>query len=49
MGLHIILTIIFIVFKLTNIIDWTWLWVLSPFWINFIINCIIELYFKLFD
>ena len=28
-----ILTIVFIVLKLTNVIDWSWLWVLAPFWI----------------
>ena len=25
--------IIFIVLKLTDVIDWSWWWVLSPFWI----------------
>lgn len=28
-----ILGIVFIVLKLTGVIDWSWLWVLSPFWI----------------
>jgi hypothetical protein len=28
-----ILGLIFIVLKLTNYIEWSWLWVLSPFWI----------------
>ena len=28
-----ILTLIFIVLKLTNCITWGWLWVLSPLWI----------------
>lgn len=27
------LFIIFLVLKLTHIIDWSWLWVLSPLWI----------------
>ena len=26
------LTIVFIVLKLTDVIDWDWIWVLSPFW-----------------
>lgn len=30
-----LLTIVFIVLKLTNIISWSWLWVLSPLWIDF--------------
>lgn len=27
------LTLIFIVLKLTNVIAWSWWWVLSPIWI----------------
>ena len=27
------LTIVFIVLKLTNVIDWSWIWVLAPIWI----------------
>ena len=32
-----ILTIVFIVLKLTNVIDWTWFWVLSPILISWAI------------
>lgn len=28
------LTIAFIVLKLMGVIDWSWLWVLSPLWIE---------------
>ena len=28
-----LLGIAFVVLKLTKVIDWSWLWVLSPFWI----------------
>jgi hypothetical protein len=28
-----LLTLIFIVLKLTHYIDWDWIWVLSPLWI----------------
>lgn len=28
-----LLTIAFIVLKLTGVIDWSWLWVLAPAWI----------------
>jgi hypothetical protein len=28
-----LLTIVFIVLKLTKVIAWSWLWVLSPIWI----------------
>lgn len=27
------LTIVFVVLKLTNIIAWSWWWILSPLWI----------------
>ena len=30
-----VLTIVFIVLKLLNVIDWSWWWVLSPLWISF--------------
>lgn len=30
-----LLTIVFIVLKLTHVIDWSWWWVLSPLWISF--------------
>ena len=32
-GLSELLTIAFIVLKLTDCIDWSWWWVLSPIWI----------------
>lgn len=28
-----LLTIVFIVLKLTNVIDWSWWWVTAPMWI----------------
>lgn len=30
-----LLTIVFITLKLIGMIDWSWLWVLSPIWIPF--------------
>ena len=30
-----LLTIAFIVLKLCGVIEWSWLWVLSPLWISF--------------
>lgn len=32
-----LLTILFIALKLTNYIDWSWWWVLSPIWIGVVI------------
>lgn len=30
-----LLTIAFIVLKLVGVINWSWIWVLSPLWISF--------------
>ena len=30
-----LLTIVFIVLKLLNVIAWSWVWVFAPFWIPF--------------
>ena len=35
------LTIAFIVLKLCGIIKWSWIWVLSPLWISWIIALVI--------
>jgi len=32
-----VLTILFIALKLTNVIHWSWWWVLSPMWITVLI------------
>ena len=34
-GLSTILFIVFLVLKLTNVIDWSWWWVTAPLWISF--------------
>jgi len=39
----VLLGIVFIVLKLTHNIDWSWWWVLSPFWIPIAIILIIGL------
>lgn len=33
-GFSGLLTIAFIILKLTNVITWSWWWVLSPIWIS---------------
>lgn len=40
-GFFGLLTIIFIVLKLTGVIAWSWLWVLSPLWGGFILSFIL--------
>lgn len=33
-----LLTVLFVGLKLTGYIDWSWLWVLSPLWISFMLG-----------
>lgn len=40
-----LLTIAFIVLKLTKVITWSWIWVLSPLWISLAIASIIFIIF----
>jgi hypothetical protein len=44
-GIATILLIVFIVLKLAGLVNWSWLWVLAPFWIPagfaFLYLCII--------
>nr|WP_290463333.1 hypothetical protein [Acutalibacter muris] len=37
LGILDVLLIVFIVLKLIGVIDWGWLWVLSPLWISILI------------
>lgn len=36
-----LLTLIFITLKLTDYIDWSWVWVLSPLWISILLAIVI--------
>jgi Flp pilus assembly protein TadB len=40
MGLAWFLTFIFIILKLVGVITWSWVWVLSPLWISFVIGAV---------
>lgn len=37
MGILDVLLVVFIVLKLIGVIEWGWLWVLSPLWISILI------------
>ena len=41
LGLASVLTIVFIILKLVGVIDWSWIWVLSPIWIDLILTIIV--------
>lgn len=40
-----VLSIVFIVLKLCHLIDWSWIWVLSPIWISFILFILLMVIF----
>jgi fatty acid desaturase len=44
-----LLTIAFIVLKLANYITWSWLWVLSPLWISFILAFVVVMILKVIE
>lgn len=36
-----VLTVLFIILKITDKIDWSWWWVLSPLWISISLSVVI--------
>lgn len=38
---EMVLTVLFIILKLTDRIDWTWWWVLCPLWISISLSVVI--------
>lgn len=43
LGFAVILSLMLTVFKLIGVIDWTWIWVVSPIWILWIVATVIIL------
>ena len=41
-GFILLLTIVFISLKLSNAINWSWFWVLSPIWISGLIVLVLS-------
>jgi len=48
-GLTTILTLIFVILKLTGNIDWSWWWVVSPIWIGWAFILFVISAFTLFE
>lgn len=44
LSLASVLTIVFVVLKLVHVINWSWLWVLSPLWISFSLGVVFLLF-----
>lgn len=53
MGFFSTLTLIFIVLKLTEVIAWSWWWVLAPLWMTlaaaFAVGVLIAVFVAVFD
>lgn len=49
MGFADVLLIVFIVLKLVGVIDWSWVWVLAPFWIPILIVIFLTIAIKLLN
>lgn len=45
LSLGAILTLIFVLLKITHFIDWSWIWVFSPLWISAIVVIVLFLIF----
>lgn len=39
-GIPTTLLVVFVVLKLVGVIDWPWLWVLSPLWIGLVVGLV---------
>lgn len=42
-----VLLIVFVVLKLVGVIDWSWVWVLAPFWIPTLIVIFLTIIIKI--
>lgn len=43
-----LLTVLFVALKLTHVIAWSWLWVLSPIWIPLVSVAVIAFLYAVF-
>lgn len=47
-GFSSMLTIVFVILKLCNVISWSWLWVLSPLWIDLAFTLIVIVIYAIY-
>lgn len=48
-GICGVLTIVFVVLKLVGVINWSWLWVLCPLWIEILLTIIVLIIIAIID
>ena len=49
LDLSSVLTIIFVVLKLVGVINWSWIWVLCPIWIDLLLTIVVLIIFAIVD
>lgn len=49
LGICDVLAVVFIVLKLIGIIEWSWVWVLSPIWIQVLIVVVVFIVLRIKD
>lgn len=47
-GLDVLLTIVFLILKLCEVITWSWVWVFSPLWITWSIAILLIIIVAIF-
>ena len=48
-GINVLLTIVFVVLKLAGVINWSWLWVICPLWIDVLFTIIVLIVITIID
>lgn len=48
-GICEVLTIVFIVLKMVGVVNWSWLWVLCPLWIDILLTIIVLVIITIID
>lgn len=49
LGICDVLAIVFIVLKLLGVVEWSWLWVLSPIWIPILVVLVLSAIIVILD
>ena len=42
-GLAFLVTIVFLILRLTHVLDWQWVWIFAPLWISMALNLVISI------
>ena len=42
-GLAFLVTIVFLILRLTHVLDWQWVWIFAPLWISMALNLVVSI------